>query len=161
MKLGIELSRHVSDGVARAADSQGRQGGETIAESYTLVYDGDCGFCQRQVDLIRRWDRGDLIEAVPFQTADLERLGLSRGAVEEAMHLVSPIGRTWRGAAAARELLALLPGGRPLTWLFSLPGAMHVAERIYRWIARRRHRFGCGSDLCRRGASGADSAENP
>ena len=113
------------------------------------------------MDLVKRWDRGDAVEAVPFQTADLQSLGLNRGAVEEAMHLVSPNGKSWRGAAAARELLTLLPGGRALAWLFALPGAMYVAEHIYRWIARRRHRFGCGSDLCRRGASNDDVGHNP
>lgn len=129
---------------------------ESTSETYTLVYDGDCRFCRRQVDLIERWDRGDAIEAVPFQTADLQRLGVSRAAAEEAMHLVSPGGETWRGAAAARELLTLLPGGRLVAWLFDLPGAMYLAERAYRWIARRRHRFGCGSDLCRRGGPDTD-----
>lgn len=128
---------------------------ESATETYTLVYDGDCEFCRRQVGLIERWDRGHAIDAVPFQTADLQRLGVGRQAAEEAMHLVSPGGHAWRGAAAARQLLTLLPGGRLLAWLFDLPGAMYLAERIYRWIARRRHRLGCGSELCRRGGSGA------
>ena len=101
--------------------------------------------------MVERWDEGDRIEALPFQMADLQRLGVSREAAEEAMHLVAPSGTVWRGAEAAREVLRLLPAVRPLVWLFRAPGAMFVAETVYRWIARRRHRFGCDSVVCRRG----------
>ena len=33
----------------------------------TLIYDGECGFCRRSVDLLRRWDREQRIALVPFQ----------------------------------------------------------------------------------------------
>jgi len=118
---------------------------------WVLIYDGDCEFCQRQVGLVSRWDERNRIEPLPFREADLESYGVEQQAAEEAMHLVSPAGDVWRGAAAARETLKLLPKLRPLAWLFYLPGAMFVAERLYRWIAKRRHRFGCSSDLCERG----------
>ncbi len=121
---------------------------------WTLIYDGQCQFCQRQVQLALRWDAHRRIDAIPLQMADLERYGVSRDAAEQAMHLVGPSGTVWRGAAAARELLRLLPRARPLAWLFGLPGAMPVAEQAYRSIAKRRHRFGCNSGVCRRG--GAD-----
>lgn len=121
-------------------------------DRWLLIYDGDCGFCRRQIALIERHDVGGLLEPVPLQRADLQRYGLSREAAEEAMHLVSPGGEIWRGAAAAREILKLVPRGRPLAWIFKLPGAMFVAERVYGWVARRRHRFGCESAFCHRGA---------
>lgn len=121
-------------------------------DRWTLIFDGDCGFCHRQVRFIERWDVGRRIDAVPFQAADLERFGVSRTAAEEAMHLVAPSGAVWRGAEAAREILRLLPRTRRLAWLFRVPGAMYVAGRVYRWVARRRHRLGCDSAVCRRGA---------
>ncbi len=121
-------------------------------EKWVLIFDGDCQFCLRQVELVRRWDVDGRIEPLPFQAADLARFGVERAAAEEAMHLVAPSGRVWRGAAAARELLRLLPRLRGLTWVFKLPGAMAIAEAVYRWVAKRRHRFGCGSHACRRGA---------
>ncbi|KPK83330.1 MAG: hypothetical protein AMS25_00030 [Gemmatimonas sp. SM23_52] len=104
---------------------------------------------------MKRWDTDRRIEAVPFGDADLAHYGVSRAAAEEAMHLVAPSGAVWRGAAAAREVLRLLPRLRFMVWLFRLPGAMFVAERVYRWIAKRRHHFGCSSAVCRRG--GVDS----
>lgn len=118
---------------------------------WTLIYDGECGFCRRLVDLVLRWDRAGRLATVPFQGVVLERYGVSREAAEQAMQLVAPSGAVWSGAAAARELTALLPRLRPLGWLFRVPGAMFLAERTYRWIARNRHRFGCESRFCRRG----------
>lgn len=122
---------------------------------WTLIFDGDCGFCRRQVRWIQQHDTQGLIAHVPFQGAQLDSYGVSRAAAEEAMHLVAPSGTVWRGASAARELLRLLPRYRYLAWIFHIPGAMWVAERVYRWVARRRHRFGCESPACRRGASGS------
>ncbi|MGD2216875.1 MAG: DUF393 domain-containing protein [Gemmatimonadales bacterium] len=122
--------------------------------NWTLIYDGDCQFCRRQVNRLRKMDQGRRLETVPFQTADLARHGIERSAAEEAMHLVAPGGTVWRGAEAARELFRLLPFGRPLVWLLKAPGAMFAAERVYRWVARRRHRFGCDSSFCRRGTGG-------
>jgi predicted DCC family thiol-disulfide oxidoreductase YuxK len=123
-------------------------------DRWTLIYDGDCQFCRRQVDRLRKIEKRGLVQATPFQTADLARFGIELRAAEEAMHLVAPSGTVWRGAEATRELLRLLPFGRPLVWLLRAPGAMFAAERVYRWLARRRHRFGCDSSVCRRGSVG-------
>jgi predicted DCC family thiol-disulfide oxidoreductase YuxK len=67
------------------------------------------------------------------------------------MHLIAPDGRIWRGATAAREVLALLPRWRWAAYLMRVPGVLAVAERVYDWIARRRHSMPCGSAVCRRG----------
>ncbi len=131
---------------------EGLSGG---GERWTLIYDGECSFCRRQVERVERWDTRGRIRTVSFQKVDLARYGVSRQAAEQAMHLVAPTGVVWRGAEAARELLRLLPVGRLLVWLFSVPGAMFGAERVYRGIARRRHRRGCGSGVCRRGDIGS------
>ena len=121
-------------------------------EKWVLIYDGDCEFCRRQIRLVERFDTRGRIEAVSFQAIDLAAYGVTRDAAEQAMHVVSPTGRVWRGAGAARQVSKLLPSLRPLAWLFHVPGAMFVAERVYRWVAKRRHRFGCDSAGCRRGA---------
>lgn len=120
---------------------------------WRLIYDGDCGFCRRQIERVDRLDAGNLIEFEPFQEADLAHHGISLAEAQEAMQLVSPGGNVWQGAESAREIFRLLPRTRPLAWLFKLPGVMFVAERIYRFIARRRHRFGCDSEVCHRGSS--------
>ena len=119
--------------------------------TWTLIYDGECVFCQRQVELIRRWDTHGLIEFVSLYDARLDRLGISRTAAEEAMHFVAPDGTVWAGAEAARQILYVVRRWRPIALIMGTPGVTAVSEAAYRWVARRRHRLGCDSDVCRRG----------
>jgi predicted DCC family thiol-disulfide oxidoreductase YuxK len=122
------------------------------ARPYTLVYDGDCGFCRRSVDLLASWDRRGAVEIVPFQaTGVAERFPqIPAAAYREAMQLVATDGRTWSGAAAAEELTKVLPFGSPLGCLFALPFARPIADGVYRFVARNRTRFGCATH-CPRG----------
>ncbi len=74
-------------------------GAGTSVREWTLIYDGDCAFCERCVALIERWNRLGRVRAVPFQGEDA---------------LV--------GAAAAPALLRVVPGGTLLAWVFAVPG---------------------------------------
>src|SRR2546425_8741724 len=57
----------------------------------TLIYDGECGFCQRSVDVLRRWDREHRIALVPFQDqARVAAFNIPLPALAAAMHLVLP-----------------------------------------------------------------------
>ena len=67
------------------------------------------------------------------------------------MHLVSPDGRVFAGAEALAPLLRLLPRGGLWAASLALPGANRLAGAVYGWVARRRHRLGCASPVCRRG----------
>jgi predicted DCC family thiol-disulfide oxidoreductase YuxK len=105
----------------------------------TLIYDGNCGFCRRWVERVRRWDRHGRLATLPYQAPDLEARfpQVSRADCVQRIHLVEPTGTVHRGAAAGREVLRRLPGGWFWTLPLRLPGASGVAERIYRWIAHR------------------------
>src|SRR5712691_1944462 len=101
----------------------------------TLIYDGDCGFCRRSVDLLRRWDREQRVELVPFQDqARVAAYGIPLPALAAAMHLVLPDARVFAGADAVPVILRLLPGKRWLAWVFGVPGVPPVARRVYAWI---------------------------
>ena len=104
-----------------------------------MIFDGECGICRQSVDLLRRWDRAQVLRYVPFQDeAAVARFGIALPALAAAMHLVLPDGRVYAGADAAPELLRLLPGKRWLAWPFSVPGVLPVARRVYAWVAARR-----------------------
>jgi predicted DCC family thiol-disulfide oxidoreductase YuxK len=106
----------------------------------TLIYDGECEVCRRAVTLVERWDRERRVALVPFQDQGrVAAFGIALPALAAAMHLVLPDGRVFAGADAAPELLRLLPGKRWMAWLFTLPGVMPLARRVYAGIARRRH----------------------
>ena len=121
-------------------------------DRWTLVFDGQCRFCVAWVNRVRRRDRRGRLRLVPLQdeAAWSGVRGLTRASLERAVHLVSPAGRVYAGAAAAGPLLRLLPGGRVVAAPLALPGAERIAAAVYAWIARRRHRLGCGSKACSR-----------
>jgi predicted DCC family thiol-disulfide oxidoreductase YuxK len=105
----------------------------------TLIYDGNCGFCRRWVERVRRWDRHGRLTLLPYQTPDLETRfpQLSRAECRQRMHLVAANGEVHRGADAGREVLRRLPAGWLWTLPFLVPGASALAERIYVWITYR------------------------
>ena len=115
-----------------------------------LVYDGDCAFCLRCVALLAKWDTRSQLRFVAFQQpAELIDLPfIPRAALEQAMHLVTPDDAIYAGADAVPPMLRVLPGGRLVAWVFAIPGARWLARRVYRVVARNRHRLGCGSSTC-------------
>jgi len=120
------------------------------AERWTVVYDGDCGFCTRSVSWLARWDRRGLLRFVRSQdAAALAALPpMAPAALAAAMHLVTPAGEVFAGAAGAPHILRLVPGGRALAALFRLPGVPALADRVYRLVARHRHRLPGATDRC-------------
>lgn len=124
-----------------------------VRTTWLLIYDGQCRFCQHCVRLVQRWDRAGRIVAMPFQDVAAWQgvSGLSGEALAAEMHLVSPAGRVYAGAAAAAPLVRQLPGGAVVAALLDLPGVGPIATAAYRWVARHRHRLGCASPECHRG----------
>jgi predicted DCC family thiol-disulfide oxidoreductase YuxK len=114
---------------------------------WTLVYDGHCDVCARAVRVVERWDRRKQIEALPSQDPSVPARfpWIPAEAYADAMQLIGPGGRTTQGAEAIEELLGILPRGWMLGWIFKLPFVGRLADRLYRWFARNRYRFGCGT----------------
>jgi predicted DCC family thiol-disulfide oxidoreductase YuxK len=110
-----------------------------LPERATVIYDGDCDLCRQAIARVRAWDREGQLDYVAFQEASVQRFGIELPALAAAMHLVLPDGRVFAGADAVPRLLKRLPGKRWLAALFSVPGVLPVARRVYRRIAERRH----------------------
>ncbi|HYD51886.1 MAG TPA: DUF393 domain-containing protein, partial [Gemmatimonadaceae bacterium] len=100
------------------------------------------------------WDRTRRIEVVPSQaTGVMARFPwIPPRAYAEALQMVGPGGRTWAGAAAIEQILDVLPRGRLISWVFSIPGLRRVADRFYRWFAKHRYKLGCGEHCVSREA---------
>jgi lipase maturation factor 1 len=125
----------------------------------TIVYDGDCGFCQRWVDRFKRWERGDQVALMRLQDEDAPRItGKSREELHRAMCLVLPDDRVFSGADAAREVMRYARLGWLARLGFALPGAMWVSRRVYAAVAARRRELGCGGDHCTLPVAGHDGA---
>lgn len=122
----------------------------------TLLYDGQCGFCQAGVRRLAALDVFAYCEPVDYHAAaDLARIhpALTPQRCRSRMQLVEPGGRLSEGFDAARRLSLTLPLLWPLAPLLWLPGMRLIGRPAYDWIARRRllwHRSSaCASNQCR------------
>lgn len=125
-----------------------------VGRRYTVVYDGQCKVCGRSVELLSRWDRNHELEIIPSQTPDVkERFPWihPRDYVESIQVVRNRDGKTWQAAAALEELLNVLPKGRLISWLFRIPLVRPLADKLYRWFARNRHKLGCDEHCVARG----------
>ena len=105
-----------------------------------LVYDGDCGFCTSSARRLLRWSEGSL-EAVPWQAADLDALGLTPQECESAVQLIGPSGRASAGAAVAAALLTCRQPYRAAGALLAWRPIRPLVERAYSLVAANRHRL--------------------
>jgi branched-chain amino acid transport system substrate-binding protein len=114
--------------------SEERPSGDRAA----LLYDHDCSFCKWCLEWILRWDRRGRLRPVAIQSDEGDRLlaGIDPAGRLDSWHLVRPDGDVVSGGAATAPLARMLPGGRPLGFLFAtFPRA---TERAYRWVADHR-----------------------
>jgi predicted DCC family thiol-disulfide oxidoreductase YuxK len=105
---------------------------------HVLLFDEDCGFCRWSARHVLAWDRHGRLRGTTIQGEEGQSLlgGMPPERQLDSWHLVTPAGRVLSAGAAAPELALLLPGGRPLAFLFRrFPRA---TERAYRWVAAHR-----------------------
>ncbi len=121
------------------------------ARSSTLIYDGECGFCQRAAQwLIRRSPHADyrLIGSQELSDEELVTMGLNRHDVESALWWVD-VNTIAAGAPAIAAVLGR--GSFPLPILdavLSLPAVRPVAALLYRIVARYRHLLPGATQSC-------------
>ena len=138
----VPVVRFTVAGLPEASESSARG----LGRPYVVVYDGACKVCGRIVTVLRKWDREGQLEIVPSQATGVQARfpWIPARAYRESVQVIGPGGRTWQGAAAVEQVLDVLPKGKLITWIFSIPFARRLAERFYRWFARNRYRLGCG-----------------
>lgn len=131
---------------SRSAELGGGEGGAGGERAYTLVYDGDCGVCCRLVGALEQMDDDRVLEIIPSSGPEVPARfpWIPDGAYSESIQVIRrDDGRTWQGAAAIELLLDVLPKGGLMSWIFSIPFARPIAERLYRSFTKHRHRLGC------------------
>lgn len=121
-----------------------------MTKTIDIIYDGDCGFCQRAISVLRALDVGHRLRFHNSRGADIfDQFPTLRGAdLFEAMYAVVPGEPAYRGFFAFRRLI----WSNPTTWLliplFYFPGAGVIGPRIYAWVARNRNQLGCRTNVC-------------
>ena len=126
--------------------------------SPTLVYDGDCDFCERCADWIAARLPANAV-VVSSQEADLSGLGLNEKQASTAAWWIDNDGTHHRGPRAIAAALVACGGPwRRLGRLLTVPGISLLAAAVYELVARNRHRLGCRNCLekSRRGGPAFD-----
>jgi predicted DCC family thiol-disulfide oxidoreductase YuxK len=110
---------------------------------YVVLYDGHCRLCRRGAGRLMSLARAGALEAVDFQEPGaLARFpGLSYEACMEAMYLVAPDGRLFRGFEAAVRAVSTRPLLGILASVYYLPGIRQLCDRLYAWVAANRYRL--------------------
>ena len=112
-----------------------------------VLYDADCGFCERSVRIVR-WLRLP-IDVVAIADADLAALGIDPAAAMTAMPFVDETGRVVYGHHA--WAFVLQRGVWPLRLLgrvLDTPLVEPLARAVYGWIAANRYRLPGASAAC-------------
>lgn len=126
----------------------------------TVLFDGECPLCVREIAMLRRLDRRrgggrigfDDIAAPGF---DAGRYGQSHDALMARIHGVLPDGTLTEGVEVFRRAYAAVGLGWVLAWT-RWPGLRVLADAGYRWFARNRLRLtgrpdaACASGRCSR-----------
>jgi predicted DCC family thiol-disulfide oxidoreductase YuxK len=110
---------------------------------FKLLYDGDCPFCRREMEWLKRRDRrGRLVlEDISSPEFQAEAYGLTHAEAMGVVHGVLPDGRIVRRLAAIREAYRAVGLG----WLvapLSLPVLGWLADKAYGVFARNRVALG-------------------
>lgn len=115
----------------------------------TLLYDGDCPLCMKEVNMLRsRSDaRGGTLQFVDIAAGDYDAVscGVDYETAMGQIHAIRPDGTIIQGVKVFREAYEAVGLG----WVYSVtkvPGALWLADKIYGvWADRRLEWTGRGS----------------
>ncbi|NUR63206.1 MAG: DUF393 domain-containing protein [Catenulispora sp.] len=120
---------------------------ESKFDKPVLMYDGDCGFCQRSVNVLKRLPVD--IDVTAYQFADLELYGTTEERASYEVLWVDRSGRVHGGAQAIARLLISAGGIYAVAgWLMRTPPLRWLAAGVYRVIANNRHKMPGGTAAC-------------
>jgi predicted DCC family thiol-disulfide oxidoreductase YuxK len=112
-----------------------------------LIFDGDCGFCTRSVNVLKRLPID--AEVTAFQFADLELYGTTEERASYEVLWVDRSGRVYGGAQAIARLLVYAGGIYAVAGhLLRTPPLRWMATGVYRMIANNRQRMPGGTVAC-------------
>jgi predicted DCC family thiol-disulfide oxidoreductase YuxK len=116
-------------------------------EHPTLIFDGDCGFCTRSVNVMKKLPHSAEVQA--YQFADLDAFGTTEERAQHEVLWVDRTGRIFGGAQAIARVLVNSGGAYALAgWVLRTPPVRWIAAAVYRVIANNRQRMPGGTAAC-------------
>src|SRR3989338_6008768 len=115
--------------------------------SRTVVFDGECGFCQRSIKIGKALDWLKKIEwKARLESGTQEAFPqLSLEETQNRMVSIRPDGKAFGGFFAVRDIMLRFPLTFLPAILLYIPGVSLVGVPVYKWISENRHRFGSQS----------------
>jgi ubiquinone biosynthesis monooxygenase Coq7 len=141
----VHLSRKLMTSMDRNMTDTSQTTTSYCAAALTVLYDGSCPLCRREIAVYRELQ--PLQPGSPVSFADISNAavplpaGTTREQLLARFHVQGPDGQLFSGAQAFLALWAALPGWRWLALAGRLPGASWVMERMYRLFLRWRPLF--------------------
>lgn len=123
----------------------------SVNSRVTMLYDGSCPLCSREVDHYRRIDRQKRVRWVDIATDQqlLEQHNVTFDAAMRHLHVIASDGSIVRGAYAFVEIWRVLPYYRYLARLVALPGVLPLLNSAYRRFADWRYARRLRCNTCR------------
>ena len=104
------------------------------------MFDGQCGFCTRSANWVRRLDRRHRVALRPYQGHGvLTGTGLTADEAAGAVWWLGADGRRARAAEAVGAALSAALGTRLPLGLYRV--TRPVQELVYAWVSANRHRL--------------------
>ena len=112
-----------------------------------MIFDGDCAFCSSSARVLRKMT-GNRIAIEPYQFLKLEKFDLSEELTSKAVYYVSNQKTYIANYAIAQILIESKSIWSLAGRLMNLPGIRTIANWVYYWVARNRHRLPGGTPEC-------------
>jgi ubiquinone biosynthesis monooxygenase Coq7 len=113
-------------------------------EALTVLYDGACPLCQREISYMQGLAEGSAGSGLCFRdvsAAEVQMPEAERAALLARFHVQRADGSRLSGAAAFVAMWARLPGWRWLAFVARVPGITPLLEVAYRGFLRLRPRL--------------------
>ena len=115
--------------------------GETVSWKIQLLYDGECPLCLREVNFLRKQDRGrgliDFVDVMNLDYVPEDHAGISFAAAMGRIHAIQSDGTVLEGVEVFRKIYSLLGLG----WIYAAtrwPLIKPLVEMLYdRWADSR------------------------
>ena len=118
----------------------------------TIIYDGECGFCKKQIDRIKGLDR---VSQFQYEVRQSESLLIDFPEMKEfenvdGLRFSSLHHKAYVGADAVYQIYSRLFPFKMIAWCYKIPGLNMIFKRIYKWISDNRQRLSgnCENQKC-------------
>jgi predicted DCC family thiol-disulfide oxidoreductase YuxK len=112
-----------------------------------LIFDGDCAFCSSSARVLRKMTRNK-IAVEPYQFLDLGQYSLTEDQTSRSVYYVTQSETFSAAKAIARCLIDAKTPWSIAGFLLNIPVIISVAELVYGWVSKNRHKLPGGTPEC-------------